>query len=93
MEKVKAKSHVSCWGAGGESSRNRQLHVKTSPCSQPCRGRRCLTLGSLYLSEPQCLAKDGLGGGLRTHSTGVHCRGYGEVSRAQFHCLIAKGVS
>lgn len=27
------------------------------------------------------------------HSTSVRCRGYGEVSRAQFRSLIAKGVS
>lgn len=63
MEKVKAKSCVSCWGAGGEGSGDRKLHVKTSPCFQLRRGKHCLTSGSFYLPEPQCYAKDGLGEG------------------------------
>lgn len=40
MEKVKAKSPVSCWGEGGEGSRT-QLCVQSCSCSQLCRGKHC----------------------------------------------------
>lgn len=60
MEKFKAKSFVSCWGAGGEGSKT-QLHIQTSPCSQLCRGKHCSNLGSLCFPGPQGYKEDGLG--------------------------------
>lgn len=60
MEKVKAKSLVSCWGAEGEGS-GTQLHFQPSPCSQLCRAKHYSNLGSLCLPEPQGYKEDGLG--------------------------------